>query len=367
MADRTTERRWLDQLTSIPTVPGHEHGVMGWITAWAGRRSDLRVDVDGHGNLHVLQRGRTRRAPVVAVAHADHPGFVVTRAGGRRVMVEFRGGVRSEYFEGSRVELFDGEGAPQRGRLMTYDPDASSGEVLLDRAAALQPGHIGRWSFGSRRIGLGDRFLLAPACDDLAGVAAALAALDRARRDTSRRHFSVLVTRAEEVGFVGAIAASRDRTLSEEARILSIECSRASADAPVGGGPVVRVGDRSSVFDHDLTNRIAAAASAAGLDHQRRLMVGGSCEATAFVAYGYRATGLCLPLENYHNMGHLDEVERGDGPATPAPELISLADFHGLVDLLGVATEAVDQPWGLVDRLDERFEAQSAILRSGES
>ena len=39
--------------------------------------------------------------------------------------------------------------------------------------------------------------------------------------------------------------------------MLSIECSRQSADAPVGGGPIVRVGDASSVFSSELTNRVA--------------------------------------------------------------------------------------------------------------
>ena len=71
-------------------------------------------------------------------------------------------------------------------------------------------------------------------------------------------------------------------------------------------------------------------------------MAGGSCEATAFGVYGYRAAGLCLPLANYHNMGNLDEVEAGSGKATPLPEVIALGDFHALVDLLLLSAHAVD-------------------------
>src|SRR5690606_8534498 len=81
----------------------------------------------------------------------------------------------------------------------------------------------------------------ATACDDLAGVAAALGALDRARNEPALRHFAVLLTRAEELGFVGAIGAARDGTLPAGARILSIECSRSFADSPLGAGPIVRV------------------------------------------------------------------------------------------------------------------------------
>ncbi len=57
-----------------------------------------------------------------------------------------------------------------------------------------------------------DRFA-APACDDLAGVAAALAALDRARHDPALAHFGVMLTRAEEVGLIGAIHAAKQATI----------------------------------------------------------------------------------------------------------------------------------------------------------
>jgi endoglucanase len=81
-------------------------------------------------------------------------------------------------------------------------------------------------------------------------------------------------------------------------------------------------------------------------------MVGGACEATAFGVYGYIATGLCLPLGNYHNMGFLDEVEAGIGVARPMLEEVSLDDFHGLVDLLLIAADAVDHDGDLRERLD---------------
>ena len=92
-------------------------------------------------------------------------------------------------------------------------------------------------------------------------------------------------------------------------------------------------------------------------------MAGGSCEATAFGGYGYRAAGLCLPLGNYHNMGNLDEVEGGEGAATPLMEVISLADFHALVDLLLVAASALDGEDPLPERLDRLYEESRHLLR----
>jgi putative aminopeptidase FrvX len=91
--------------------------------------------------------------------------------------------------------------------------------------------------------------LHAPACDDLAGVAAALTALDQARKKPELRHFGVLLTRAEEEGFSGRSAPARRAPVPDDSRLLSIETSRSFPDSPIGDGPIVRVGDLSSVFD----------------------------------------------------------------------------------------------------------------------
>jgi endoglucanase len=62
---------------------------------------------------------------------------------------------------------------------------------------------------------------------------------------------------------------------------------------------------------------------------QRRLMDGGTCEATAFCAAGYRAGGLALPLGNYHNMQGLD-----GGPAGIGAEHILVSDYVSEIELL---------------------------------
>ncbi len=352
----------LQRLTSTPTAPGREQIVIDVVSAWVRRRSGIQIEQDRHGNLLIRpDPPETGSVPMLAVAHLDHPGFVVARSAGRLVIAEFRGGVRAEYFPGAAVEFFDRSGRSHPGRVKSGIPGGPI-EVELARAAELLAGDIGRWRFRESDLGLdGDR-LRAPACDDLAGVAAALAAFDRTRRREATAHFGVLLTRAEEVGFVGAIAAAKSRLIPKRAKLLSIETSRAFPDSPIGAGPIVRVGDASSVFDSDLTNAVAETAVRSGITHQRKLMAGGSCEATAFGAYGYRATGLCLALGNYHNMGDLDRVEQGIGKARPAPEEISLADFDGLVELLVACARDLDGGADLSARLDRRFEASKHLL-----
>lgn len=359
MASRATAEKWLHELTHLPTASGKEEAVVDWVQRWAARRDDLKISRDSGGNLLITQKGRKKHAPVLAVAHMDHPAFVLTSVEGRDATFEFRGGVTAPYFSEARVEVVS-RSAGARGRVTRYDPKQQTGTIRLGTSGEAEPGDIAMWRFGSRRARKG-RFL-APACDDLAGCAAALAALDRARGNADLRHYGVLLTRAEEVGLIGAIHAAKNQTIPAEARLLSIETSRELPDARIGEGPIIRTGDRSTVFDQELTNRISRAVEREMIVHQRKLMSGGGCEATAFGAYGYQATGLCLALGNWHNRGNLTEVEAGHGEAIPMLEEISLTDFHGLVDLLLVASQAVDTEDTLVETLDELYESLRSIL-----
>jgi putative aminopeptidase FrvX len=358
-ASRASHRRWLANLTDLPTASGREWAVQAWVQSWAGKRG-MSVTEDRAGNLLIRPAVRSRKRPVVAVAHMDHPAMVVTAAGSR-TEVELRGGVYLEYLLDARLQIETSAG-PRPARLGGFDPATNRGWLVGRHGDALV-GDIVRWAFPAASLGVEGGRLRARACDDLAGAAAALSALDRmAGADVG--HFSVLLTRAEEVGFVGAIAACELKTIPADARVLSIECSRQSADAPVGGGPIVRVGDASSVFSSELTNRVAEAAKSSGIAHQRKLMAGGSCEATAFVALGYEATGLCLALDNYHNMIDIDGVRADRRKARLGPEEISLADFQGLVDLLEVVTLGLDSGKSkLPTRLRKIYAEEKHILQ----
>ncbi|MGH8926129.1 MAG: hypothetical protein ACRDWA_16070 [Acidimicrobiia bacterium] len=334
---RATHRRWLASLTDLPTASGREQTVTAWVLAWADRRG-FRASLDEAGNVLVRSRQRSRRRPLMAMAHMDHPALVVLEAEAKEAKAELRGGVLASYIDGARIELATSVGT-MPGRVLDFDPATGIARIAVTGATS---GDIARWHFPPGRLGFRNGRLAARACDDLAGAAAGLVALDAA---TARglHHFSVLLTRAEEVGFVGAVAAAKLGTIPDGARVLSIECSPASADAPLGAGPVVRVGDAASIFSAELTNRVSTLLRSSGLDHQRKLMAGGSCEATALAALGVNATGLCLPLANHHNMVDMAAVRAGTRKARLAPEEIDLGDFWGLVDLLLAVAEGLDQ------------------------
>jgi endoglucanase len=172
--------------------------------------------------------------------------------------------------------------------------------------------------------------LSARVCDDLMGAAAILAALDTCWRTREKRPLVGIFTRAEETGFVGCIGLLEAKTIAAKTTVIGLECSPRRATAIVGRGPVIRIGDRLSVFDPAITLELQAAAarvSARAPDFrvQRALMDGGSCESTAYNAWGIRAGGLCLALGNYHN------CVPGGGIST---EFVDWNDFEGLVALL---------------------------------
>jgi len=182
------------------------------------------------------------------------------------------------------------------------------------------------WAFPAYRVRRGR--LHSRCLDDLLGVAAALVTLDEMNRRRPRgAHVWGYFTRAEEIGLFGALAGIRSRVIPRNARVLSLETSRALPNAPIGGGVIVRVGDARSLFEprlmgvlHRFAQELADEEPA--FRFQRRLMDGGSCEATAFCAAGYRAGGLALPLGNYHNMSGLDGGRKGIGA-----EHVAVDDF----------------------------------------
>ncbi len=356
---KQTRVKWLTELTSLPTASGREHHVIAWVKRWAATRN-LRVRPDDAGNLRVSVRSRSRQRPVVAVAHMDHPALVVAESSRRTATTELRGGVHLPYLLGAAVE--HGEDPGTRGRIVAIEQSVAT--VSWRGPGPVKPGDILRWKFSPTSLGVRNGRLRAHACDDLAGTAAALTALVKAQ-ETGQAHFSVLLTRAEEVGFVGALAACELGTLPLDSQILSIECSRSSSQVTLGAGPIVRVGDASSVFTADLTNRVAGIAKRRRIRHERRLMAGGSCEATAFVALGWEATGLCLALDNYHNMVDIDGVLAGRSRARLAPEEIDLADYEGLVKLLvAVATDLNSTESDLAGRMRYLYSQERHVLDS---
>ncbi len=406
------EIRWLLDLTSIPTAAGREHAVVAWIERWVAERPDLTLQKDPVGNLVVARRAARAGEPPVAhrplyiTAHLDHPAFVVERViGPGTLLATFRGGVMDAYFKDAAVRVVSCGRSDSSNRrvaaatresaarvtekakkepfpecLLELDGDGSPAEVFM-------PGDVAVWDLPPARIE-GDR-LLAPACDDLAAAASALAVMDRLRAKPGAAYVRLLFTRAEEIGFIGAIAACKLGTMPEGARVIALENSRSFAESPIGGGPIVRVGDRLSVFHPGLTGAVAKVAESLAQRHphsgtpgmsesasespgsafcwQRRLMPGGACEASAYQSYGYESTCVCLPLGNYHNMADLERVQANDADAVAAarvgPEIISVSDYLNMNALLEACALGLDDGDSITAKMERLYAEKGFVLR----
>ena len=245
--------------------------------------------------------------------------------------------------------LSRGDSSPQSLRGKSHGTDKSAHSVIaagiksLDlrqwpkrKVVALQfkqgtvspkPGTLGMWDLPAFRV-RGDR-LHAAAIDDVLGTAVMLATLSELVRRRVRVRVWCAFTRAEEVGFQGVLALLRENKIPKNAVVISVEMSSERPWARVGDGPVVRVGDRATIFDPNVARFLMqVVAQCRKLDSrfraQRALMDGGTCEATAFAGFSYRTGGLCLPLGNYHNIGK---------NLRPRAEFVSLDDLERLLQL----------------------------------
>lgn len=179
-------------------------------------------------------------------------------------------------------------------------------EKKENQALKQEHGDFASWNF---KVSVDSERVEAPACDDLVGCAVMVAVL----RELSRLGIETVVhaafTRAEEVGFLGAWHLGKHWQFGKDAVFLSIETSRPVNGAEMGDGPIVRVGDRLSVFDHQLLELLMRTALEQGIRVQRSLLDAGACEATALQACGIRSAGVSVPLGNYHNLGEDDRIE----------------------------------------------------------
>ena len=371
------------ELVPIPTAPYLEQDVLAYVRRFAEERG-LGFTLDRFGNGYVRYRGRRRRGAaaraLVLSAHTDHPGFVVTAVHGRRLELEFRGGLPASYGRGERLRLFPapagkegrggrGEplgvaaieevGADERGRIRSAVATAAPG-------SAPRPGDLALWDVEPARVR--GRRLVARGCDDLAGCAAVLSALDRAAAAEAPGELIGLFTRAEEVGLLGASAAARARLLPDGAVVIAVETSSAAGGrARPGGGPIVRVGDAMHLFSPAVALWMTDVARDLAREdgefrYQRKLMDGGVTEATAYDLYGYETGALCVALANYHNGGPRDRV---------AAESVDLRDLDAMARLMArLLDELARLPRArraLLRRYDRLARGAGSRLRSGRS
>lgn len=350
--------RTLRAVMSIPTAPFHEHDVAAFVKQFAAELG-LPIQEDRAGNVIVRYQhpAADERSAIGLCAHMDHPGFEVQDRRHRELDVEWLGGLHGRFVQRDQpVEIF-----AQRRRIRAFVKRVyTSGGHAVERlllhcnSDIPQPGDFGSFLLSDHEQR--QELIHGRAIDDLAGVAAMLSALDVLHSQQLPATVWAIFTRAEELGFVGALALADQALLPAELPLISVEASDATAVARIGDGPVVRVGDRSLLFDRAVVYALSEIALRAQRGEsriavQRALLPGGTCEASPFALCGHPSAGLSLPLGNYHNMG---EREISD-------EFIDRRDYLDMVALLvRVATEWRDSYRGPVETLAPLWERWNA-------
>lgn len=375
----TTRQRFLDlarPLVGSPTAPFHEHYPLEVIGQFVQQRPALGVDRDEHGNLLLLYNGTRKRGQprLILTAHLDHPALLWhEQLAAKQHLFGLYGGVNPALLSGASVRIYQRERSrtqrPLKGRIVQVDVPAqgrTSALIETQRPLPAQPQidtTFATWDLPAWRQ-RGHR-LHALACDDLAGAAVGLCFLDALLQRGAKTRAGLLLTRAEEVGFVGILAALQSGLLDPDALYINIECSSIKAGAAMGNGPVVRVGDRLRIFDPGISATLAACADLLksqrkGFAYQRRLMDAGACEATPLVQAGLQTGAVALPLGNYHNIGE-KKLE---------PECIHIEDACSLVELLvfmaemdGGPAQALRAAWQALDGdLNRRLQGLRPLL-----
>jgi putative aminopeptidase FrvX len=335
------------RLLRHPAVPYHEHAVRSEVEAVCAEHG-LDWKLDRFGNVLVRLRTAPGSRPLVLAAHLDHPGFELLRPiSAQKWLARFRGGVADSYFRpGTPLRLMPG---PTPGRLGALkDARERVFEIETDAPPAAEP-RFAVWEledFAVRR-----QRIYARACDDLIGSAAVLATLIELKESRAAVHVIGALSRAEEVGFHGALALAASGALPDNSLVVSLETSRALPGVRMGQGVILRVGDRASIFDSEATRFLGEVAAdlrgkQKNFQFQRALMGGGTCEATAYQEFGLQSAGVCIALGNYHNCGAGNQVRA---------EYVSLADACGMVELLAELARQMPQYPRLTSRLPQRL------------
>lgn len=366
------QTRLLFELLSQPTAPFRERHVID-VVAQSLSSSTVPFFIDPVGNIVIGVRSRTEyrglinsqtKEPVrLFIAHMDHPGFHGVRwLSRKRLLVKWHGGSPVKHLAATPVWLATDEGRCAEGRMtqvriIKAGWSIDTAEIVLTSDGDWAKRPSAKEVFGSFRfpkpVWQQRKRLYANAIDDLVGVFAIVnTAIKLFSSGSSRnRQFLGLLTRAEEVGFVGAVDHFDLGWLNKRKRpviCVSLEASRTLPGAEIGKGPIVRLGDRRTVFSADYSKvLIDVADKVLSGRYQQRIMDGGSCEATAATVFGLPAIGISLPLGNYHNQG-LEGGAHCPKPEGPAPEFVHMDDIEGELKLCHALMKnglCWTQPW----------------------
>jgi len=330
------------ELSNVPTTSFYEELVSNFIKSKL-KEYEIEYFEDKWGNIEVFFKGEMDKE-IVYISHMDHPGFEITEKVSKNLYkAKTLGGLPKLCdSENSKVKTFNQE-IQTKGKLVIDNNESNSNEfrftksdrwlnkefvlVELDNDNINYPCPV-VFDLPSPKI-YKDQ-IVTPVADDLAGCSLILETLKILKNTKMNYSIRAIFSRAEEVGLFGARLIAKSKRISKDSIIVSIETSSELPGAVSGSGPIIRTGDRASTFDNSgeiilLSSVKELMNEEKNFKFQRQLMNLGGCEATAFSAFGYKVTGISLPLINWHNANQDGNVE---------PERISITDYQNALNIM---------------------------------
>jgi putative aminopeptidase FrvX len=353
------------EVMSCPTAPYREGWVLNYIKAELARLN-VPYFCDSWGNVIAgcSTKNELKKSQKIAlIAHTDHPGFHLQKKIKENLwLARWYGGCPPKIRKARVLIHFpDNPRVTVKGQIENakLNKDKTFNVKILKpqkQVTNLHKNCFGAFDYPGF-IKKGHRIHTRVA-DDLTGVIIILATFARLSKK-ERQSMIGIFTRAEETGFRGALGFLYSKILGPQNRAISLEASRQLEGARLGKGPVIRLGDRKSLFDSSITSELdVAAAKLKKNKFQRRIMNGGTCEATAFNFHGIKCGGVALPLGNYHN-------ERVGGK--PGPEIIDMRDLKAAcllcVEFYKNRAKNVDPVGQFINHLRVEFKKDQKLLK----
>ena len=330
------------ELSNIPTTSFHEELIADFIKSEL-TKNKIEFIEDKWGNIEALLQGETNKE-IVYISHMDHPGFEITEKIDTKLFkAKTLGGLPKLCdFENTKIKTISLKNEI-RGNLILNDKENNSDEfrfsnsdrwlnkefvlIELENEDIEFPCPV-VFDLPVPRVHKDE--IITPVADDLAGCSLILEALKILKNKNMKYSIRAIFSRAEEVGLLGARLIAKSGRISKDSIIVSVETSSELPGAISGSGPIIRTGDRASTFDNSgeiilLSSVRELLKEDKNFKYQRQLMNLGGCEATAFSAFGYKVTGISLPLINWHNATQSGGVE---------PERISITDYQNALNIM---------------------------------
>ncbi|MEK6580209.1 MAG: hypothetical protein AABZ55_13370, partial [Bdellovibrionota bacterium] len=254
----------LRSILSQPTAPFRERHVIR-VVSEALSAAKVPFFSDPVGNIIVGVRSKAEYLKCIQtnsseplrifVAHMDHPGFHgVSWQSQDLLSVKWHGGSPTQHLTGAKVWLASelgwvGTGIMTAGKLIASGRAIDTATIRVD-AQIISQGHNPKNLYGgfSFRAPVWEEagILYTKAADDLVGTFAIVCLAIELWKKKPRKAipFLGILTRAEEVGFIGAVGHFELGWLNKARRpffMVSLETSRTLPGAEIGKGPVIRL------------------------------------------------------------------------------------------------------------------------------